>query len=335
MKISLKIITALIFSFLPFSLHAQLDRIEVILFDGPGADVVETLAKNASNIATAINKAKIQGGKVGKYVEPSIVSGEWGEIGLEQLTGLMDSVNFYCDMEVYETEVLTLVDGTFEIRQIDVTVDTKSNTKAEPIQELVLSFSKDFKLSGARFAMDKTRFQEILNDSKSVEDEFRRKQIIGYLERFRTAYNRKDLAYIEQQFSDQALIITGTKVSVAEGKPGLEPSKEKMGEEKYKLVKQSKDQYINNLKNGIFAKNDFINVEFESINVYTHPRYPEVYGVNLFQIWNSSTYDDTGYLFLMIDYEDEERPLIYVRAWQPEPFEGGSVIDINMFELIK
>lgn len=323
------------FFIIPIQVQAQFENVEVIIFDGPGADIVEKIGSHTSNVLSSINKVKLKGGTIGDYLDEQVFKDNNGNTGLQQLTSLMDSVSFYASYEVYETEVLTLVDGSFEVRNLDVEVDTKGNESAEPLQELVLNFSPECTLTGARFAMAKHRFQQILDDAISLEDDFRRKQIIGYLERFRTAYNRKDVDYIEQQFSDNALIIVGTKVQVAENQPGLEPNKEKVGEEKYKLIKQSKQQYINNLRNNIFKRNDFVNVEFESINVYQHPQYSEVYGVNLFQKWSSSTYSDTGYLFLMIDYEDETRPLIYVRAWQPEPFEGGAVIDINMFELIK
>lgn len=32
----------------------------------------------------------------------------------------------------------------------------------------------------------------------------------------------------------------------------------------------------------------------------------------------SSTYGDKGYLFLMVDINDPENPIIKVRTWQPE-----------------
>jgi hypothetical protein len=45
----------------------------------------------------------------------------------------------------------------------------------------------------------------------------------------------------------------------------------------------------------------------------------------------SSTYSDTGYLFLMVDMNDAKQPIIKVRTWQPErdpninaQFERGS-----------
>ena len=41
--------------------------------------------------------------------------------------------------------------------------------------------------------------------------------------------------------------------------------------------------------------------------------------VQLGQDYNSSSYADHGYLFLMIDMSDENSPFIKVRTWQPQP----------------
>lgn len=56
-----------------------------------------------------------------------------------------------------------------------------------------------------------------------------------------------------------------------------------------------------------------------------------VYGINIKQNYSSSTYADQGYLFQMVDLKDSNRPVIYVRAWQPEKFDDGRVIDLSDF----
>lgn len=43
-----------------------------------------------------------------------------------------------------------------------------------------------------------------------------------------------------------------------------------------------------------------------------------IYGVQIAQDYYSTNYADKGYLFLMVDINDPERPLIKVRTWQPE-----------------
>jgi len=57
----------------------------------------------------------------------------------------------------------------------------------------------------------------------------------------------------------------------------------------------------------------------------------DVYGINIKQNYYSSTYADQGYLFLMVDLKDNNRPKIYVRAWQPEKFDDGHIIGLSDF----
>lgn len=44
----------------------------------------------------------------------------------------------------------------------------------------------------------------------------------------------------------------------------------------------------------------------------------ELYSIQIEQDYYSTTYGDHGYLFLMVDLNDAEHPLIKVRTWQPE-----------------
>ena len=82
----------------------------------------------------------------------------------------------------------------------------------------------------------------------------------------------------------------------------------------------------------MFSRNAFIEVKFDDIKISKHRLYPEIYGVNLIQTWNSPTYKDVGNLFLIIDFKDEKQIKILVRAWQPL---GLEEFDLSNFEFIK
>ena len=66
----------------------------------------------------------------------------------------------------------------------------------------------------------------------------------------------------------------------------------------------------------LFEKNEEIEITFSNIKINQHPSYSEIYGVNLIQSWKSNSYADEGYLFLMIDFKDESKPVIQISAWQ-------------------
>ena len=77
-----------------------------------------------------------------------------------------------------------------------------------------------------------------------------------------------------------------------------------------------------------FDKNKWIDVRFTEIGshgdgdpgmaVTRSTENPNIYGVRLRQEWHSSTYSDVGYLFLLWDFTDEEKPVIHIRTWQPQ-----------------
>ncbi len=321
---------------IPLKMNAQspVAQPEVLFNDAPSLEVYELMMQRVPMVLKAINQAFTEQVPVRNTMPEELVTGEDGQFGLRELENLTDSTRMYISDEVLTGMIVELRDQNYEVRNLYVNIGLEDVVDTQRRQELVISFNRHGVLYGARFALPQHRYDEILSNAISLEDQFRRLQIVNYLERFRTAYNRKDIDFIAQQFSEQALIITGTRIIEAEAEP-LRPNETAVSDSQYRLIRRTKEEYIDRLENVIFRNNDFINVEFEDIEIFEHPIYEEVYGINLFQIWESTNYSDTGYLFLMIDYENEDQPTIYVRAWQPEPFEDGSVIEMDMFELIK
>ena len=218
--------------------------------------------------------------------------------------------------------------GGFQVRNIPVIITNAPEDKQE--QEIVIDFAADGKIDNVSISIEETRIRAILEEYNTMEDFNRRQIIIGFLENFRTAYNRKDIKYIEQVYSDNALIITGKVVKNA-------PTKDRainalLGSEKIVYTTFTKKEYVANLKL-TFARNKYIDIEFDDIDVVSHPKNEKLYGVTLKQKWGSSTYNDTGYLFLMIDFADEAWPMIHVRTWQPDKYEGKELPKDQIFNL--
>ena len=166
------------------------------------------------------------------------------------------------------------------------------------------------------------RYDQIMAEKSSDLDYARRQVIIDFVENFRTAYNRKDIKLLNSVFSDKALIITGKVVAE---KPNSDIDRLTLKNNKVVYIKQTKQEYIQKLTR-IFKLNNYVNVKFEDIDVVQHPKYDDIYGVTLKQYWHTSHYSDEGYLFLMIDFRDADKPLIQVRTWQPYKNNVGQVI---------
>jgi len=252
--------------------------------------------------------------------------------GLASLKELAENTSCRNVSPLYEVKLLDLPGGGYEVRSIKVKIDMRK-VKGNPYQYMVFTLDDSGLVSDVRFAMELLHYNKIIKEGERLKDFAYRQPILQFIEIFRTAYNRKDVDYLRKVYSEDALIIVGR---VLEEKPGegnyLEKSS--LPKERIQLIKFSKKEYIERLEK-IFRLNEFIKVNFEEVEVMRHPKISEIYGVTLKQNWHSSTYSDEGYLFLMMDFSDINRPQIHVRSWQPEKFPDGSVVNLGYFELIE
>jgi hypothetical protein len=244
---------------------------------------------------------------------------------------LASKAPFVCLEAELNLNLIELSGGDVEIRQIPVHVQTGGATSKE---ELVVQLTPGGLIRSLRFAIEKEHLLSVFGTSDDLVDLERRQIILQFIERYRTAYNRKDITYIETTFSDNAIIIVGQVLK--EQKPDqISLDNSTISKDNIRFIRYSKNEYIQRLKSVTFKQNSYIQITFSEVSVVRHPKLQQVYGVNLRQRWNASTYSDEGYLFLMIDFTNEQEPLIHVRSWQPEPFSDGSTVNLFDFPIIE
>ena len=244
------------------------------------------------------------------------------EFALKSLLRLWAVTPFYCDDEELVERCWVFKNGTMMVSHIPLIITPEDESfGVGAYQEAVVEFDAKGHITDFRLALD-AHTAESLERCGSVVEKERQMIIMQYIERFRTAYNQRDSNYIEQIFSDDALIITGKVVAVGNrGDLGVRG-------QKVEYTKQTKEQYIRNLKKA-FKRNKWIDVKFSEIGengesggcagITRSTIDPSKYGVRLRQEWNSSNYSDKGYLFLLWEFpEDNGSPIIHVRTWQPE-----------------
>lgn len=231
-----------------------------------------------------------------------------------------------------KTHLLTLPDGGYEVRDIKVKV-RMGDTPGNPYEYLVFELNKAGLITDIRFAIERTHTRRILDEGKRLNDFARRQKILQTMEIFRTAYNRKDLDYLKQVYSDNAVIIVGHVVKQRDDLPDMLKTSG-MDKKKIEFLRKSKAEYLADLGRA-FARNATVEVVFDSLEITRHNDDPYLYGVTVKQNWYSSTYSDTGWVFLLWDFKDEANPTIYVRSWQPETFEDGSIINLYQFRIIR
>ena len=199
------------------------------------------------------------------------------------------------------------------------------NNNCSFVEDVVFEFAPDAKIvHSLSFGLAQTALEGITG--KTQWSEASRLTLIRFLENYKTAYALKRIDYISSIFADDALIIVGNvlKKQPVQDAITIEPDKQVV-----RYTKQTKEQYIRNLS-VCFQSNEFINLRFAD-NEIRKAGSGEIYGIQIKQDYFSSNYGDTGYLFLMVDLNDRERPVIHVRAWQPEKDPDFGLIDLSSF----
>ncbi|MBQ7426747.1 MAG: LPP20 family lipoprotein [Prevotella sp.] len=179
-------------------------------------------------------------------------------------------------------------------------------------EDVVFYMDSSGKVNEVAFGLEEAAVNDIMNRGGSDWNNLDRQVIIHFLETYKTAYALKRLDYLKTVFSKYAVIITGSVVKATK-QAELAPSN--LGKVKY--TRQTKDQYMKNLEK-CFHSNEYVNIHFADNIMRRSANDKKIYGIQIKQDYYSSSYGDTGYLFLMIDFKNPKAPLITVRTWQPD-----------------
>lgn len=201
----------------------------------------------------------------------------------------------------------------------DIPIYSKNDENHQ--RQLSIAFNKQGQIECIRFAAETASYDKIMkNGGREITDAVdaaRRTSILSFVENYRMYYVDMDIQKIENIFADNAIIVTGSVITVQTKKGDNKVQMNK----KVVYKRQNRDEYIAALK-VLFDKNKSIDVQFNDIRVVQDPDRENIYGVTLKQAWDSeskkgSNYHDDGYVFLLWDFQNPERPQIHVRTWQP------------------
>jgi hypothetical protein len=246
-----------------------------------------------------------------------------------------------CPFRCSETEIVdhtfTMPNGEYQVRNIPLIMMPAEGSKSiswQKYQEAVFNFDKNGLVTDFHLALNADLYIKVMNGAATVDDFMQRQLILEYVERFRNSYNLKDLDFLEQIFSDDALIITGKVITATKS----DINHASLNNKKVVYSRQTKREYLSRLER-IFKANKHINVLFDDIKVVRHPAHAEYYGVTLKQGYSSDTYSDEGYLFLLWDFTNPDAPQIHVRTWQPDkidvntPLPEDEIFSIDDFDI--
>ena len=207
--------------------------------------------------------------------------------------------------------------GRVVARGLQMAFAFTSGTKTTFTEDVVFTFNPDGLIENVAFGLGQEAENDILCRVAPGWKDETRELIMEFMENYKTAYCLKRYDYIRDIFSDDAVIIVG-HVAKRKQLPGEMGRISMRGQEVITENRYTKSEYLKNLKR-CFARNEFINIHFTRNEVQYINKYKdkEYFAIQIGQEYNSSTYADKGYLFLLVDMTNNEEPQIQIRTWQP------------------
>ena len=213
------------------------------------------------------------------------------------------------------------------IRSVPMKFSFPDNNR-EFIENVVFVLEDEGKISGVSFALSERSIADMMKKGERFGSAENKQQIVRFMEDYKTAYCLERLDYIESIFADNALILVGN--TLKKGKNIDDMYAGKLKNEDIEYIKLSKSEYVERLRQ-LFATNEFVNIHFEETEIKKVGGDDKVYGIQIAQNYNSVSYADFGYLFLMFDLTNTAEPKIYVRSWQPEKNAEGRIMGLEDF----
>ena len=286
------------------------NQVRLVINDGADNPVLKNKIEHAvSAVMTEINRSQER--DVNRLDLPETYIRRDAKAELNQL---WQNDRFRCVEEEVVERLLTTRTG-YQVRNIPLIVNSAAGGEELGYQEAVINFDRQGIITSFYYTINpelysKLRMTQMADRRYEVSDIKDRMMILDYVEHFRTSYNQKDLKFLRQVFSDDALIITGKVVKVR--KSEVVPTGNKVI-----YTTQTKQQYLENLARA-FKANSYIKVSFDDVAIVEHPTIRGIYGVTVHQKWNTARYSDEGYVFMVWDFRNPDMPQIHVRTWQPE-----------------
>ena len=286
------------------------NRVRLVINDGTTNSQLKAKIEHAvSVVMTEINQAQES-----NRSKLSLSDGYVSREGRADLNKLWENEHFRCVEEEIVERLLTTRTG-YQVRNIPLIVNAASEGAELGYQEAVINFDKQGIITSFYYTINpelysKLRMKQMSDKRYEVTDIRDRMMILDYVEHFRTSYNQKDLKFLRQVFSEDALIITGKVIKVK--KSEVIPSGNKII-----YTTQTKQQYLENLGKA-FKAASYIKVNFDDVVIVEHPTIKGIYGVTVHQKWNTNRYSDEGYVFMVWDFRNPDTPQIHVRTWQPD-----------------
>lgn len=227
---------------------------------------------------------------------------------------MFDALVHYGDARILGSPQLNFyqLQGRTICRSLPMSFSFKNN-KRKFTEDVTFTFNDQKKIESVAFGLSKAARDAVFEKQAPWSDDVRM-SIVTFLENYKTAFALKRLDYIRSIFDDNAIIIVG---HVTKAAPKSGENARYANSDIVKYNRMDKNTYLANLEK-CFKSQEFINIRFSDSEISRMGVGGDTYGIQIHQDYYSTSYGDTGYLFVLVDLNDVFQPCIKVRTWQPE-----------------
>jgi hypothetical protein len=220
----------------------------------------------------------------------------------------------------------------FEYRRV-AALNKYASLSKQTREYIVLDFSPNGQITDMNFGIMDDLYNRFVKQAEFGNDWGNREVIIKFMERYRTAYMTRNMEMLNQMFADEAVIIVGRVMNKGVQNKSYDYVQTDENQPKIEYLKYTKDEYLKKQKQ-VFDVHKDIYLGFTNFQIMRKNNAKGVYGISMRQNYNASNYADEGYLFLLVDF-NEEKPQIYVRSWQPQEWVEQALVDLSNFNINK
>lgn len=235
--------------------------------------------------------------------------------GRQSLSKLWESCSFKCiDEEIVETCVET--NSVYQVRNIPLEVDFGDNRpflRNEYI-DAAINFNNRGEIMCISLSISKNLYMGVIQKNKHLQDLHCRQEMLDYIEQLYTSYYTKDNMFFRELYLDDGLNISGEVDSVYYDSSGMSRS----------IVINNNRDYLRQLKNA-FSSRSWFKINFDEVEIVQHPVSGNFYGITIHHEYNSDTYCEKGYIFLLWDCIDENHPMIHASIRVQDMINGRAI----------
>ena len=223
--------------------------------------------------------------------------------------------------------------GKVVARGLQMSFTFNRGTKKSFVEDVVMTFNQEKQIENIAFGLGQIAENDILCKHAPGWKDETREMLMEFLESYKTAYCLKRLDYIRDIFADDAVIIIGNVTKRKTMQMGdHDRAISEGGQEVIQYNRYTKDDYLKNLER-CFRRNEFINIRFSNNDIQWLEKYKdeEIFAIQIGQEYNSTSYADQGYLFLLVNMTNHDQPQIKIRTWQPNEVDMSKIYNAGDF----